>query len=192
MSFYPSPHERKQVVRILEAGADLVVCTGSHFFKGFVSERGKPVVYGIGNHLLSYVDDNTEPVGMHFVAGFRTGKLVQLFVIPFHNEIMKGKTGPLYGPDFALFQKNLLARSTSDPNRYFSDPSSLARLKERIHRFGFSELKEMRPRYVIYAAGIVYNHYPVIVIVSGLLAVTLTFVLARWILLRQRNRKREA
>jgi hypothetical protein len=192
MSSYPSPHERTQVGRILGAGADLVICTGSHFTKGFVYEKGKPVIYDIGNHLLSFVDDITEPIGIHFVAGFKVGKLVQLFAIPFYNQIMQGKTGPLDERDFALFQKNLVVRSTSDPNRYFSDPSSLARLKKRLDGFNFAQLKEMRPRYVLYAAGILYHHYPVIVIGAGLLAVTLIFLFVRWALLRQRNRTSEA
>jgi hypothetical protein len=129
---------------------------------------------------------------MHFVAGFRDGNLVQLFVVPFYNEIMKGKTGPLDRADFALFENNLVARSTSDPNRYFSDPSSLARLKERINLFRLADIKEMRPRYVIYAVGIVYNHYPVLAIGSGLLVVSLTLILARLVFARQRNRKDEA
>jgi hypothetical protein len=192
MSPYPSPHERKQVTRILEAGADLVVCTGSHFSKGFMYEGGKPVVYDIGNHLLSYVDDITEPVGIHFVVGFRSGKLVQLIAIPFHNEIFGGKIGPLDETDLAAFQKTLLDRSTSDPNRYYSDPNSLTRLQERLSRFGFGKLDQLRGRHIVYAAGILYHHYPVIVIGSGMLTVALAGLFVRWILLRQRNRKREA
>jgi Bacterial capsule synthesis protein PGA_cap len=191
MSPYPSPHERTQVERILEAGADLVVCAGSHFSKGFVYERGKPVIYDIGNHLLSYVDHVTEPVGIYFVAGFRTKKLVQLVVIPFHNEIFSGKIGPLDDTDLASFQKTLLDRSTSDPNKYFSDPSSLIRLQQGLNRFSFSKLNELRGRHILYAASVLYNHYPVIVIGSGLLTVTLTILFVRWTLLRQKKRKRE-
>ena len=151
MSFYPSPHERRQVTRILETGADFVVCTGSHFSKGFGYERGKPVVYDIGNHLLSYVDDVTEPVGVHFVAGFRTGKLVQLVAIPFHNQIFGGKMGPLDETDLVLFQKALLDRSSSDPNKYYSDPSSLTRLQKRLGRFSFAKIDQLRGRHVLYA-----------------------------------------
>jgi hypothetical protein len=117
---------------------------------------------------------------------------VQLVVIPFHNEIFSGKIGPLDETDLASFQKTLLDRSTSDPNRYFSDPSSLIRLQEGLSRFSFTKLNELRGRHILYAAGVLYNHYPVIVIGSGLLTVTLGVLFVRWTLLRQRNRKKEA
>ena len=70
MSSYPSEHERREAVRLVERGADLVVLTGSHFFKGFVLEKGKPVVYGLGDHFFSYVGDETETLGTFLVAGF--------------------------------------------------------------------------------------------------------------------------
>jgi hypothetical protein len=186
MSLYPSPHERKQVGRILEDYADMVICTGSHFTKGFVNEEGKPVVYDIGNHLLSFVDAVTEPIGIHLVAGFTAGKLVQLFAIPFYNQIMEGKTGPVEERDFNLFQKTLVDRSTSDPSRYFADPSSLVRLKERIQGFGIGQLKEMRPRHALYAVGIVYHHYPIIFIASCLLFLILGILIARRLIVHSR------
>jgi Bacterial capsule synthesis protein PGA_cap len=192
LSFYPSPHERNQVKRILDAGADLVVCTGSHFTKGFVYENEKPVFYGIGNHIFPDISRDTEPVGIHVVAGLKKGELVQLFIVPFHNAIFSGKTGPLDEIDFASFQRTLLDRSTSNPNRYYSDPSSLVRMQERLNRFSFTKLDQLRGRHIIYAAGILYNHYPVIVIGSGLLTVTVSVLCVRWALVRQRNRKREA
>lgn len=178
MSFYPSPHEREQVNLVLDTGADLVVGTGSHFFKGFVKEKGKPVIYGIGNHMFSYVDGDTEPVGVHLVAGFRKGQLVQLFVVPFHNVIMKGNTGPLDEKAFASFQKTLLDRSTTDPSRYYSDPGSLAKLKERLLRLRFEDLKDLRARYVIYAVAIAFYHYPLLVtaIFAAILALTVWLV----------------
>jgi hypothetical protein len=188
MSFYPSPHERAQVARILEAGADLVVCTGSHFTKGFVYKKGKPVVYDIGNHLLSFKDSATELIGMYFVAGFKHGKLVQLFVVPFHNAVFDGKTGPLTGAELASFNERLLDRSTSDPNRYYTDPSSLAKLKERLDRFDLDKLKEMRPRYVVYGLTILYHHYPVMFVVASFLVLVLVVASARWMLLRRRTR----
>jgi hypothetical protein len=131
-------------------------------------------------------------VGIHVVAGLKKGELVQLFVVPFHNAIFSGKMGPLDEIDFVSFQRTLLDRSTSDPNRYYSDPSSLVRLQEVLSRFSFTRLDQLRGRHIIYAAGILYNHYPVIVIGSGLLTVTLAVLFVRWTLLRQRNRKREA
>jgi hypothetical protein len=179
MSFFPSPHERKQVDRLLDAGADLVVCTGSHFIKGFVMERGKPVIYGIGNHLFSTVDRDTEPLGMHLIAGFRSGEFVQLFVVPFRNTIKEGNTGPLDEAAFRSFEKTILERSTTDSSRYFSDPQSLARLKDRLDKFSLSDLKQLRPRYFAYALFITYQHYPMIVVAGCLMILTLSVLLVR-------------
>ena len=132
------------------------------------------------------------PVGVHFVAGFRTGKLVQLVAIPFHNQIFGGNQGPLDETDLVLFQKALLDRSSSDPNKYYSDPSSLTRLQKRLGRFSFAKIDQLRGRHVLYAAGILFHHYPVIVVGSGLLTVTLAaFSRTMFILLRQRNRRRD-
>jgi hypothetical protein len=187
MSFFPSPHERKQVGRLLDDGADLVVCTGSHFIKGFVTERGKPVVYGIGNHLFSSVDRDTEPLGMHLVAGFRSGEFVQLFTVPFRNTIVEGNTGPLDETSFHTFRKTILERSTSDSARYFSDPHSLTMLKERLGKFSLSNLKQIRPRYFVYALFITYQHYPMLVVTTCLMVLMLSVLLIRRIRLIRRQ-----
>lgn len=189
MGFFPSPHERRQVNRLFDIGADLVVGTGSHFIKGFVRERGRPVIYGIGNHMFSYVDGDTEPVGMYLVAGFTKGELVQLFVVPFHNAIMKGRTGPLDEIVLASFKKTLLDRSSSDPNRYYSDPHSLEALKERLSRFSLFSLEEIKPRYIVYAAGIVFHNYPVVATGGCILTVSFSALLVRWTILTRRRRK---
>jgi hypothetical protein len=186
MGFFPSPHERKQVGRLLDAGADLVVCTGSHFIKGFVTERGKPVVYGIGNHLFSSVDRNTEPFGMHLVAGFRSGEFVQLFAIPFRNTILEGNTGPLDEAASTTFMKTFLERSTTDTARYFSDPRSLTMLKENISRFNLTSFSQIRPRHFVYALLITYQHYPMIVITGSIAVLTLLVLLiCRGVLVRR-------
>jgi len=188
MSRYPSPHERSQVLRLLKAGADLVVCTGSHFTKGFVQENGKPVFYGIGDHLVSSSGHDTEPIGMHVVAGFSKGKLVQLFAIPFLNTVMKGESGPLSEAAFAAFEKTLLDRSTTDATRYFSDSHSLRMLKEKFRRFGVSGLLDMRPRHVMYAVGSLYAHYPAVVIVGSVTVAALVVLVGRWTVLLLRHR----
>ena len=188
LGFYPSPHERTQVKRILHAGADLVVCTGSHFVKGFLYEDGKPVFYGIGNHIFSGSGD-TEPVGIYAVAGLKDGKLVQLFVVPFHNAVFGEKTYALDESEFATFQRTFLDRSAADPGKYYSDPSSLAKMRDQLSRFDFTKVGEIRGRHVVYALGILYHHYPVIVIGSGLLVLASAGLLGRWIVRRHRRRK---
>jgi hypothetical protein len=183
MSFFPSPHERRQVVRILDAGADLVVCTGSHFIKGFITEQEKPVVYGIGNHLFSVVDRNTEPFGMHLIAGFRAGQFVQLFAIPFWNTILEENTGPLDESTFNSFKKTLLERSTDDSTRYFSDPHSLSMLKENIKKVNFSSFNQLRMRHFLYAFLIVFQNYPIIMTLCVIiLLILLTYFIRQKVL----------
>jgi hypothetical protein len=190
MSSYVSPHEREQVRRLIKVGAGLVVCTGSHFIKGFVLEEGKPVVYGIGNHLFSTAGGDTEPVGMHLVAGFRSGKLVQIFAVPFLNTIREGKTGPLDETGFAWFKKALLERSTSDTEKYYSDPRSLNNLKERLSQVGFPRLKEVRPRHFVYAGRILFHQHPIMTVAVFFLALAVPAVLVGWAVLMPRWRTR--
>ncbi|MFQ5852774.1 MAG: CapA family protein [Candidatus Binatia bacterium] len=193
VSVFPSPHEREQVKRLISAGADLVVCTGSHFTKGFVMENGKPVVYGLGNHLFSYIGPDTEPIGMHLVAGFKAGELAQLFVIPFQNAVMKGRTGPPDEATFATFRKTFLERSTTDTSSYFSDSRSLRKLKERLLRLSNSGLGDLKPRHVVYAIGIVLYHYSIVVIAgSALVLLSVVLFLRRRVLSRRSKNRDEA
>lgn len=184
MSFFPSPHERKQVTRLLDIGADLVICTGSHFIKGFTPHRGKPVVYGLGNHLFSAVDRTTEPFGMHLVAGFRAGEFVQLFAVPFWNTIQEGRTGPLDASAFYAFKKHLLERSTTDTIKYFSDPHSLRMLKQHLTKLNLSSVQQIRPRHFLYAFFIAYQHYPILVITGCLIFLMLLAMFIRQIAFR--------
>jgi poly-gamma-glutamate synthesis protein (capsule biosynthesis protein) len=191
-SVYLSPHEQKQVERVLEAGADLVVCTGTHFIKGILYENRKPVFYGIGNHIFSKMSSDTEPVGMHVAAGFKKGKLVQLFVVPFHNEIFNGKTGPLNEIDFAIFQKILRDRSSNDMAKYYEDPTSLTKLTTHINNLNVEKVRNVRLRHILYGFRIMYHHYPATFIGSGLFALVLIVLIASYTVLRQRNGKRAA
>ena len=183
MSSFPSVHEREQVDRLIDIGADLVVCTGSHFIKGIVMQRGKPVAHGIGNHIFSFVDTDTEPIGMHLVAGFRAGELIQLFAVPFHNTIRQGKTGPLDEAAFAFFKKTVLERSVTDTEKYFSDPRSLKNLIEYMNDFRFSKLNKIKWRHVAYGARILFHHYPLIAMSGSVLALLLSVLLLRWMIL---------
>jgi hypothetical protein len=187
MSSFPSEHERSEAARLLARGADLVVFTGSHFIKGFVLENGKPVVYGLGNHLFSYVDAQTETLGMFLTAGFGPSGLEQLFVVPFRNNIRDGKTGPLAEPDFRAFERLLRERSTTDTSRYYSDPRSLGVLKNSLRRLHLSNLRQLEPRHFLLAARIVWRNYAFAVVSVGSFVVALvTIVVAQRRRLRPR------
>ena len=180
MSSFPSEHERAEAARLVASGADLIVCTGSHFIKGFVREKGKPVLFGLGDHLFSPVNDATEDVGMHLVAGFAAGRLEQLFVIPFRNAIRAGKTGPLEAEEFKAFLRIFRERSTTDTSRYYSDPRAGALLSDRLRRMRFSDLKQIRPRQFVYAARILWHRYPAVVgLTAALILATAVFLVRR-------------
>jgi hypothetical protein len=188
-SVFPSPHGRSQVTRLIAAGADLVICTGSHFIKGYSTELGKPVLYGIGNHLFSYDEGNTEPVGMHAIAGFKSGRLTQLFVIPFRNSILKGDVGPVDGPGFASFKRTLLERSAQDPMKYFTDPNSYESLKSLSARFRLSDLRALRARHLKYAALILFYSHPVATTaIAAALMVLAGLTVRKYVLRRRRLR----
>lgn len=186
MSSFPSPYESKQVERLLDIGAQLVVATGSHFVKGFVIKRGKPVVYGIGDHLFARGSGKNEPIGMHLVAGFKMSKLVQLFVVPYRNTLLEGKTGPLDKITFATFTKRFLERSTTDSDKYFSDPLALDKFKEALQRFKVSRLREIKIRHVVYGARIVFQNYPAVTTIVCLLALMFFLLVARSIIRSRR------
>ena len=192
MNVYPSPHERTQIKRLVtEAGADLIICTGNHFIKGFMIEHGKPVLYGLGNHIFSYFDSsNSEPVGMHAVAGFKQGKLVQLFVVPFRNRIMDGDTGPLDASAFTLFKRTFLERSLSDSGKYFSDPSSLEKLKHQMRNFKMSDLNEVRLRHFLYGPLILAYHFPFFAVVTVVFLITGIGFFVRLLISGTRNKRR--
>jgi hypothetical protein len=179
MSSYVSEHERAEAARLVASGADLIVFTGTHFIKGFVREKGKPVFFGLGDHLFSIADAGTEDVGMHLVAGFSEGGLDQLFVIPFRNSIRAGKIGPLDPESFRAFLRVFHERSTRDTSRYYSDPRTWAVLSDRLRRLSFSDLKQIRPRQFLYAARIVVHHYPV-AITSASALIIVAVVLLVW------------
>ncbi len=189
LSFYPSAHERDQVKRILDAGADLVVGTGSHFIKGFLHENQKPVIYGIGNHIFSYVDNDTEPIGLHFVAGFKSRQLIQLFVVPFYNTIREGKTGPLDEASFVSFKKSFADRSINDSSRYYSDPRTVAGFQERLRELTLSKFRDLRARHFIYATGILIHNYPWLVTSACLSVLVGATIVGRWTVLRWRRRR---
>jgi hypothetical protein len=149
-SVYPSPHEISQAGNLFDSGTDLLVCTGAHFAKGFVHLNGKPVCFGLGNHLFAWEGGGTEPVGMHLVASFDNGELQQLFALPFHNTIMSGQTGPLDEKTFKAFSSELADRSTTDTSRFYSDPRTQEGAMERLRNLRLRDLINLRPRHVTY------------------------------------------
>jgi hypothetical protein len=186
-SRFVSPHERAQVDRLLNAGFDLVVCTGSHFIKGFVLEKGRPVAYGIGDHMTSlvYTRTDTEPVGMHLVAGFVGNRLAQVFAVPFHNDFRGGRVGPLDDAAFREFVTTLQERSVSDASKYYSDQRALKGVVDGIKGLRISELTRLRPRHLIYGARIVVQQRPWWIATVGVLLVA---ALAA-VLFRRRSRR---
>jgi hypothetical protein len=194
-SRFPSPHERKQVRRVLQAGFDLVVGTGSHFIKGFLFEDKRPVAYGIGDHLLSVQYDpeaGVEPLGMHLVAGFQDGRLVQIFVVPFHNDLRRGRLGPLEETAFDEFVKTLRERSSADESRYYSDGGTLKMMLRAVGNMGPADWKRLRPRHVLYGAKLVIRQRPEWAVGAGLLVAALAVMLLRWRSSRQRRNEGRA
>ena len=190
MSRFISPHEREQVQRLLDAGADLVVCTGSHFIKGFAMERGKPVAYGIGNHFFQYGgEQDTEPIGMYFVAGFKSAQLEQLFVVPSRNDIWANRTGPLDKDEFAAFLSTLSERSTTDTRKYFSDVQTLEVLENAILNFKVDDLNSIKPHHLVYAVHILFEHYPLLLIAGCVFVISIPPASLYGIVLYRKRRK---
>jgi hypothetical protein len=187
LSSYISPHEHSQAARLLEYGADLVVCTGNHYIKGYVTEKGKPVFYGIGNHLFSELAPNTEPIGMHVVAGFHSGRFVQLFGVPFRNAIREGRTGPLDPADFSWFTTTLAERSVAGSEEYFSDPRILQTMWRRLRTLDFGG-RSYTPRHITYGVRILFHNYPVITSIAFVVLLTGAGLFLRWIVLLRRKR----
>lgn len=140
-SLYPSSYELEQVDALVDTGFDLVVCTGSHWIRGISFRKGVPVIFGTGNYLFSYTDEFCEPVGMHVVAGFRHGKVEQLFAIPFHNSVVRGNIGPLGTNEYLMFCDALADRSSFNDKKYFHDSRTLSELKKSIRSYGFLPTK---------------------------------------------------
>jgi hypothetical protein len=191
ISAFPSPHELEQVRRVIEAGADLVVCTGNHLVKGFAFIDETPVHLGIGNHMMSWKGENTEPIGSHLVAGFKDNRLVQLLMIPFNADISGGRVGPLDEADFQTFAQVFRDRSEFDESNYFKDSISRDLLFHELQFLSPSRVLRYRPRHIIYGLGVLRAHYPIAFwtaviggTVGGLIATTLAL---RWFQRRRRS-----
>jgi hypothetical protein len=154
--------------------------------KGFVREAGTPVFYGLGDHLLSSVNAGTEDIGIHAVAGFSSGRLVQLFIVPFRNNIHAGNVGPLDPERFRAFLRAFDDRSTTDTSRYYSDPRARAVLSDRLRNIRLSDLRQIRLRQFGYAARILWESSPVGVIAAGSAVLAAIVLLVRW---RRRSAK---
>jgi hypothetical protein len=140
-SVYPGSYELEQVDHLVETGFNLIVCTGSHWVKGFTYHKGTPVIFGIGNHLFSYEDRFTDPFGIYFVVGLHGGRIVQLFVIPYNNSVKKGLIGPVSDRDFGNFLKLFKDRSELSEEKFFRDERTLYELKRSLYGYGFLPTK---------------------------------------------------
>ena len=177
ISSYPSPHELSRVESLVDAGADLVVCTGNHFVRGFAEVRDTPIVWALGNHLFFYEGPNTEFVGMHLVAGVRGGALRQLIAVPFRNRIRAGEVGPLDADDFARFVATFEDRSTADPARYFADPRSWDAIG---YNLSWRNIPRIRPRHLVYGTRIAFERFPLAASAVALAGVATIAGGARW------------
>jgi hypothetical protein len=180
-SRYPSPHEREVARRLFDAGFGLVVCSGSHFIKGFLNDGSRSVAYGIGDHLLSiqYGLIDTEPLGMYLVAGFQNARLSQIFVIPFHNDVRREHLGPLDETDFSEFVRTLRDRSTSDDSKYFSDAGALQMMTRALRNMNPTDLRKLRPRHFVYASHLLLRQRPEWVAGAGIFAAAIAVMLYR-------------
>ena len=140
------------------------------------------MAYGIGDHLLSVQYDpraGTEPLGMHLVAGFEEGRLVQLFVIPFHNDARRGRLGPLEEAAFGQFVKTLRERSTSDQAKYYSDRNAFELMIRGLGNMSATDLWRLRPRHFVYGARLVLQQRTEWIVVPAILAVGLVALYRR-------------
>ena len=181
LSSFPSPHEQALVAQAIATGADLVVCSGAHFVKGFLEVQGKPVVYGTGNYLFSYKGDNTEPIGMHFVVGIGETGVEQMLAVPFGGDWRGGPLGPLDEAQFETFQTALQTRSDPEAGDYFSDDRTANLFWSSLANLSFDKLGNLRPRHFAYAVRILWSRYPLPLLVGlvGALAFTAWWVRRR-------------
>ena len=162
LSRFPSPHEMQLVQKVIAAGADLVVCSGSHFVKGFRTVDDTPVLFGTGNHLFSYKGTNTEPVGMHVVAGIGSGGLEQIFAIPFGGDWDQGPYGPLDREATTAFAEKLRVRSNPEAGDYFTDDRTASIFWDELSRLNLKKLQKLEPRHFAYAVRILFARYPLV------------------------------
>ncbi len=174
LSRFPSPHEIELVESVIETGADLVVCSGAHFVKGFREIQGVPVLFGTGNHLFSYKGPNTEPVGMHVVAGVGASGIEQIVAIPFGADWVNGPYGPLDASSTNDFARELALRSDPDAGDYFSDDRTADLFWNSLRKLNLEKFQRLRPRHFAYAARILFARYPwvawpsvILIIVGG-------------------------
>lgn len=177
LSRFPSPHEMHLAEQVIGAGADLVVCSGAHFVKGLRMVDDVPVLFGTGNHLFSYKGSNTEPVGMHVVAGIGPNGVEQIFAIPFDGDWIDGPFGPLDHPATAALRDELKLRSDPDAGDYFTDDRTVGLFWESLRNLDAGKLKHLRPRHFAYAVRIVFAKYPVVAWSGAVLAAGMAFML---------------
>lgn len=186
LSSYPSPHEEALVQQVVAAGADLVICTGSHFVKGFMEVDGKPVLYGTGNYLFSWKGINTEPVGMHAVVGIGAAGIEQLFVIPFGADWVRGPFGPLDDAGFGAFAAALATRSDPGSGDYFSDDRTAELAWNTLKTLSLEQFRNLRPRHFAYAIRIAFARHPVVASAAALASLTLVVWIA-YLIRRRRS-----
>ena len=84
---YPSPYLQKVCRKIVEKGADLVICQHSHCIGAFEQYKDSTIVYGQGNFLFDLCDDECWKTGLLIKILF--GEKMAVQYIP----ILKNKNG---------------------------------------------------------------------------------------------------
>ena len=116
---------------------------------------------------------------MHLVSGFRDARLVQLFVVPFHNDLRRGILGPLDEAAFGEFVKTLKERSTADASKYYSDGSTFEMMVHGIRGMNWTDVRRLRPRHFVYGAQLLLRQRPEWVAGAGIFAAAIAVMLYR-------------
>lgn len=77
---YPSPYLQKVCRKIVEKGADLVICQHSHCIGSFEDYLGKKIIYGQGNFLFDLMDNEFWQTSLLIKAEF--GEMMTIDFIP--------------------------------------------------------------------------------------------------------------
>lgn len=186
-SKYQSPHEKEQIDKLFSSGFDNIICTGSHFKKGYYLKENKAVMLGIGNHLFSYCDDNTEDIGMYCILGYKDDIIKQIFLIPFYRETKNSKLSVLSKADFMNFTQIIEERSKLDQDNFYKDNKMLDKIIYTLKYRKINALKQFKWRHVKYGFKTIYAHFPLLTLIFlGILVLVLILIFYKiWVRLNK-------
>ena len=163
------------MAKTVDAGFGLVVSTGSHFIKGSVLEKGGPVAYGIGDHLLSIQysgHPDTEPARNAPGRGIRmTPAWCRSSSCPSTATFGAGRLGRLEEAAFAEFVETLRERSVSGEGTYYSDGTAFQMMLRGIGNMSPTDVRKLRPRHFSTGRALSCKQRPEWVVGAGVLVV---------------------